>query len=362
MEKMSLPNTKCNEKDTTYKKGLSFLDLKMSHIYNIMDIKTQKQYKLLIVTSLNNYYKEERVEISLYHPFQEGYFYTDYYCYDIENEKFVYLTELFDNFNNLYIKEIDKALNNEKLDKIRQQADKLYKQQAKTNKELDRLRDWYLMTYQEIKDTGVDRSLLSNVATNIEEFAYELLNSSSDVLSIEEFEKYLYECLSPEVKNLLNTPHKYTLSFRENRTGDDEEKKIYTLMIERTIKVKKDVKSLKCKKEEKRGQNIYYSLDKKHPEYQYLLMRERETESPYITTISFKDFPFSLGGSYAKGPFMDSLHLVDYRNRIFRYKDRGEKRSEGVYYHRYLLMHNYSIFKLTKENAEKLAKSIYLVK
>ena len=110
-------------------------------------------------------------------------------------------------------------------------------------------------------------------------------------------------------------------------------------------------------KDEYRG-DIRYNLDKEHPEYQLLLTKERTTEGPYITNIGFRETPMGIGGSYAQGQFMDSLYLVDYRNRCYK----RTRKSEGLYYHRYLLMYEYKPFKLTKENAEIIAKSIYLSK
>lgn len=65
-----------------------------------------------------------------------------------------------------------------------------------------------------------------------------------------------------------------------------------------------------------------------------------------------------IGGYYPTGRFIDSISLIDYRNRSYK----RTHQSEGLYYHRYLLMYDYKPFKLTKENAEIIAKSIYLKK
>ena len=340
--------------------GESFLNLKMSYLYKVTNIKTQKSYKLLIINPLNNYYQDGDIKIELYRPFQEGHFYTDYYCYDVENENFIYLTETCENLIDLFIEEINsKELNkNSKFVKLRKSADYLYRQQAKTNKRLNNLRDEYLERYQKIIDTSEDDNLLRGIAENCENLAFDLLNSSEGAMSVKDFEQYLYSCLSPDVRTVLSTPHKYHFSFSEEYTGDYEEKKIYRLMIEREIKIKKDKNSLKCiVKDEYRG-DIRYNLDKEHPEYQLLLTKERTTEGPYITNIGFRETPMGIGGSYAQGQFMDSLYLVDYRNRCYK----RTRKSEGLYYHIYLLMYEYKPFKLTKENAEIIAKSIYLSK
>lgn len=342
-------------------RGESFLNLKISYLYRVTNTKTQKVYKLLILSPLNNYFMEGCIRIELYRPFQDGTFYTDYYCYDVENDTFIYLTEICENLGDLFIEEINsrKLNKNPKFIELRKKADYLYRQQAKTNKRLNALRDKYLETYKNIIFNSEDYNLLGDVAKNCENIAFDLLNSSSeDIMSIEEFEKYLYSCLSPDVRTVLSTPHKYNFSFSKEYSGDEEEKQVYRIIIERTKKIKKDKNSVKCiVKDEYKGK-ISYILDERHPEYQLLLAKERATEGPYVTNIKFKETPMGIGGYYPTGRFIDSISLIDYRNRSYK----RTQQSEGLYYHRYLLMYDYKPFKLTKENAEIIAKSIYLKK
>ena len=83
---------------------VSFLELKLAHLYKVKDIKNKSVYKVFIVQPIVHY--EDGKVVEFYHPYSPKQGYTDYYCFDVDNEKFVYLTELSNNFLDLRIQEI----------------------------------------------------------------------------------------------------------------------------------------------------------------------------------------------------------------------------------------------------------------
>ena len=336
---------------------VSFLELKLAHLYKVKDIKNKSVYKVFIVQSIVHY--EDGKVVEFYHPYSPKQGYTDYYCFDVDNEKFVYLTELSNNFLDLRIQEIGFELlkpdMRKKLFEMQREANSLHSLQMQINSELELLYKQYCERYDRVL-RRYNNVYYSDLIEDSKKFAISLMNEKSkeDILSEKEFERYLSNCLSSDVKNVLNSPHRYTISFSLESSGDETEYAVYRLAISRDIKLNKNVNSLRCIDNSDKSSMHF---NRKHPEYLTILRKERVGENPLLWNICFNKLPFSDGGGYAPKSVMDFLYVVDYRNPFYRHRKKIQ--TEGVYYHRDLVFQDYKPFKLTKENAELIANSIY---